>query len=282
MKKLLPLLLCIVLFCAACAPQTVENPEPIVLPSQEAENDTERSGPFPTSQEPEIPKTTQPYIVKDISYLIVDGCESGTLILTDGEEIFTLSGDYPDLRDGMSVQMTFGIIAETYPAQICGVEKIEPLETPMGGYFDLCGLYLDVLEDLWNKDEGLNGGASYISVDLSKAPGELSDGAKKAIAWIFANRHGAEALTYTIDELSEKGYLAPYGEPAISECFEDGLLFTITPFTRQFREYNTTVINFDACKWRSPLGAYMFSDCTAVWSQTGERSGYSIGSEMIS
>ena len=40
-------------------------------------------------------------------------------------------------------------------------------------------------------------------------------------------------------------------------------------------------VRFDAEKWRSGLGAYIFSDCTAV-SVDGFWNSYTIGSEAIS
>ena len=46
--------------------------------------------------------------------------------------------------------------------------------------------------------------------------------------------------------------------------------------------YSLTPVTFDAQKWRSSLGAYFFSNCTAVQSALGEWSDYTIGSEMIS
>ena len=46
--------------------------------------------------------------------------------------------------------------------------------------------------------------------------------------------------------------------------------------------YSLTPVTFDAQKWRSSLGAYWFSDCTALQSPLGEWSDYTIGSEMIS
>ena len=46
--------------------------------------------------------------------------------------------------------------------------------------------------------------------------------------------------------------------------------------------YSLTPVTFTAQKWRSSLGAYWFSDCTAVQNAVGEWSDYTIGAEMIS
>ncbi|MCM1105115.1 MAG: hypothetical protein NC409_13550 [Clostridium sp.] len=242
---------------------------------------------------------------------IVDGAETGNLVLAgDGAgEVYTLSvGDddveiYVDgmlsapsmLEDGMMVEIRYtGGIDEVFPAQI-GSGSIESItasgrgtsQNPLGGYYDLCGLYLQVLEDLWNVDSGLNEGAAYVSVDLSGAPGELTEGEKAAVAWIFACAHDAEMLTLTYEELVQQGYLSEYGEseddgPKYYE-WQDGVLFTITPAESDGAEvYSLSVLQFDAEKWRSPLGAYFFVDCKAVWSESGSWKNYSVGAEEIS
>ena len=168
-------------------------------------------------------------------------------------------------------------------------------KNPGGSYYDLCGLYLQVLEDLWNKDAGLNEEIQYISVDLTDAPGNLTDGEKAAIAWIFGGKHGVQALTLTSEELKEQGYYTEIvytgtGLPMSSDdnrpkayMWEDGVLFTIIDNMGQdAATYSLPVIKFDAWKWRTPLGAYFFSNCSAVWPQMGTWSDYNIEHEMIS
>ena len=41
-------------------------------------------------------------------------------------------------------------------------------------------------------------------------------------------------------------------------------------------------VAFDASKWRTSLGAYMFTDCSAVSDGAGHWDGYTVGAEMIS
>ena len=88
-----------------------------------------------------------------------------------------------------------------------------------------------MLEDLWNADDGLNGGAEVVSVDLSKAPGGLTAGEKAAVAYVFAQKHGVQGLTMTFDELREEGYLMgeKLEDGSTAYSFANGLLFTITP-----------------------------------------------------
>ncbi len=131
----------------------------------------------------------------------------------------------------MSAEVWYtGGVQETYPAKFSQVVAVS-LSREENAQYDLCGLYLQVLEDLWNEDDGLNGGAEVVSVDLSKAPGGLTAGEKAAVAYIYAQKHGVQGLTMTFDELREEGYLT--GEKleggSTAYSFTNGLLFTITP-----------------------------------------------------
>lgn len=238
---------------------------------------------------------------------IVDGAESGNLVLAgDGAgEVYSISvGDadvYIDgalsnasvLEDGMLAEIRYtGGIMEIWPMQIGDVESVSVYskgtqQNPLGQYYDLCGLYLQVLDDLWNVDSGLNGGAAYVSVDLSEASGDLTEGEKEAIAWIFACAHDTEPLTLTYNELAEQGYLSEYGDFSDDEHkiyeWTEGVLFSITARTDgQDEVYSLPVLQFNAEKWRSPLGAYFFEDCKAVWSESGSWNSYSVGAEAIS
>lgn len=226
---------------------------------------------------------------------VVGDGENGTLILAGETEIYTLPLDgltlYLDgssvsaaeLESGMTAEVWYtGGVQETYPAKFAQVVAVS-LSREDDARYDLCGLYLQVLEDLWNKDTGLNGGAEIVSVDLSKAPGGLTIGEKAAIAYVFSQRHGVEGLTMTFDELCEEGYLAGEktedGKTAYS--FTNGLLFTITPDESAEGEcFSLPVVCFGAEKWRSPLGAYFFTKCTASRGEGGWE--YSVGAEMIS
>ena len=164
---------------------------------------------------------------QEISYLrIVDGAETGHLVLAGerASDVYTLDmkdikvfldgkkSDASVLEDGMMAEILHnGWIQTTYPGTFSDVYEVRVYslgseKNPGGSYYDLCGLYLEVLEDLWNKDAGLNEEIQYISVDLTDAPGNLTDGEKAAIAWIFGGKHGVQALTLTSEELKEQGY----------------------------------------------------------------------------
>ena len=201
------------------------------------------------------------------------------------------------LAAGALVEVAYGgDILESYPALFGGVERITVLPDE---FDDRCALYLRVLNDLWGKDEGLNSsGVEYISVDLAAT--SLTPAERSAVAWTFAQSHGAEPMELSYEQLCAEGYISGLtGENAFPQ-WEKGILFTITetdepvlfslpsmsegeeePSMSQFNIKNT--VSFDASKWRTALGAYGFSKCVAVQNNVGVWGDYHInGPEWIS
>ena len=211
-----------------------------------------------------------------------DGPYGGTGIFTfgtDEDTVVTVDGQpaqVSDLRSGMLLTVTWnGAVAESYPGQL---GPVYALTADSGDTDDRCGLYLQVLEDLWAADPGLNEGVTQVGLDLSGLTG-LTQGEKAAVAWAFGETHGLEVVTGTLGELWAQGYFTPMTEPA--EGYEDsvalyrwenGCLFSLTGSAEE---------GFTARKWASGLGAYVFSDCTAVQDADGTWS-YTIGAEAIS
>ena len=186
-----------------------------------------------------------------------------------------------------------GGIQESWPMGFSGVTGVDVSSTE--GFDDLCGLYLRVLEDLWTVDEGLNSDLATVGVDLSCT--RLSPGERSAVAYAFGVSHGVTAVEGTWDELVEQGYITGEvlegGGDAQFYQWEDGCLFTIEEsdepvvFSMPSLGPGETMpgydaVAFDAHKWRSSLGAYMFADCTAVSNGDGHWSDYTVGAEMIS
>ncbi len=187
---------------------------------------------------------------------------------------------------GALVEVTWdGSVMESYPARFGDVTSVRILED---GFDDLCRLYLDVLEDLWNVDAGLDEGITELGVDLSETSLPASE--RSAVAYAFGMRHGLMPVEGTYEELVEAGYID--GEALI---WEDGCLFSI----KERQDEDPVIFNmpdvvpgqetpsygavrFDAEKWRSGLGAYLFTDCTAVRSGDGSWGGYTVGAEVIS
>lgn len=262
---------------------------------------------------------------------IIDGAEDGDLLLAalsapladsrdgsqdglhDGRSVYRLplsdkipvyldgaAADAGALEDGMPLEIAFnGTVLETFPAQLGEVYgvygySISTAQNPGGGLYDLCGLYLQALDDLWNKDPALNENITTAGLDLSEAPGDLLESEAAALAWRFGELHGVEAVTGTFEDLRDQGYFtaSEISAPAPKEGDEpgptlyewpDGCLFSIKPNGNHTEEmYSLPTIFFDVEKWRSPLAAYVLYDCRAGWPVAGTWSGYQVGSEMIS
>lgn len=234
-----------------------------------------------------------------------DGRGSSVLTLTRDIAVYVdgAPATAADLEDGMTVAVACcGIwridednpLTEEYirPVSVSAFSAGTP-QNPAGSCYDLCGLYLQVLNDLWNTDRGLNDDISIAGLDLSAAPGELLDSEKAAIAYCFGQAHGVQVVRGTFEELAQWGYFTPEiistevvegDTPAenILWRWEDGCLFSIrTHQTEEPELYSLPVLRFDAEKWRGPLGAYCFYDCSAVWPELGTWSGYTVGSEII-
>ena len=154
---------------------------------------------------------------------LVDTAQDGSLIVA-GEargDVLTLSPDEvsilwdgversPEaLRDGMLLEVGYGgTILETYPAQFYQPRSITVLEEGE----DLCGLYLQVLNDLWADALGGESGVETIGVDASALEG-LSEGETDAMAYAFGMAHQTGLpLRGTFDELTEQGYIEPSGD----------------------------------------------------------------------
>lgn len=229
---------------------------------------------------------------------IVDGAESGRLLLAALDEdrsdgVFSLDlcemavwmeGELVDstvLKDGMKIVVTWnGSVMETFPVQLAGVSAIEVTEDKAD---DRCGLYLQVLEDLWAVDPGLNSGLAELGVDLSGL-NDLSGAEKSAVAWRFGELHGLTPIQGSYAELCEQGYID--GDHL---DWEDGCLFSIATDTEavcslpmwKAEEEPPVLTAFDAQKWRSGTGAYFFCDCVGQRAEDGAWT-YTVGSEAIS
>ena len=179
-----------------------------------------------------------------------------------------------------------GYIMESFPAQFGDFRYLAAYSqgsemSPGGTYYDLCGFYLKVLDDLWNTDPALNSEITVAGLDLSNAPGGLTEGEKAALAWRFGELHGVWVVEGTLEEIKEAGYLSDLGKGLYA--WEDGCMFVIEANEWEEGEhYSLPVLKFNAHKWRSPLGAYGFSECTAVWPQMGTWTEYNIGMQFIS
>ena len=182
---------------------------------------------------------------------------------------------------GALVEVAYDLVLETYPGQLAGVTAVN---LRSDGFDDRCALYLRVLNDLWAVDEGLNSDITMLSVDLSQTG--LSDSEQAAVVWVFGGMHDiSETMTMSYEELAAEGYLSDT-DPEVDGIphWRDGCLFTITEQETGDNELNgaRNTVTFDAQKWRSALGAYFFTDCTASRDAQGHWGDYTVGAAAIS
>lgn len=180
-----------------------------------------------------------------------------------------------EFDEGDLIEIYFsGDILETYPAKLGDLYAINKIN---GGKNDLCDVYLDALEEVWEKDKGLNTGAVMVSVDLSKT--RLSEAEKSAVALAFSQDENIQTVyTYTYEQLDASGFLKSDEGSQSAKYWPDGVLLTIT----ENQDSGTDKVTFDAVKWKSGLGAYYLNDCTSTRRKDGTWTDFKIGSEAIS
>ena len=179
---------------------------------------------------------------------------------------------------GALVEVTWdGSVMESYPMRFGTVASVRILED---GFDDLCRLYLDVLNDLWEVDPSLNDGITELGVDLSGT--SLPESEQAAVAYAFGSAHGLMAMEGTYQDFVDSGYID--GEALF---WKDGCLFSV----KETQDENPVTFNLpsfgpgdempDYSGVRSGLGAYFFTDCTAVRNGGGQWGDYTVGAEAI-
>lgn len=226
---------------------------------------------------------------QELDLRIIDGAGTGSLILagdqvyqipTEGLSVFIADerGSLEDLQNGMKVTVEYkGSVEDGTPARIPGVRSISiPASrknlsrTADGAFYDLCTLYLKVLDTLWYDNTTLNDDIEYISVDLSDAPGSLTTAERSAIVWAFASRHKAVPLELSINELMDTGYIH------LSDLkWNNGLLFTISS---GMSSSTVGTVSFEASKWRSGNGTVSYKNCISDAPENEAWTGFVIGS----
>ena len=259
-NRILPMLLiCLFLFsgCApACTAERVPaSPVPTAVPTPE-----------PTPKTPTVTHTVRViYAYEDGSMMLADQNSSSVYRnkLPDGETY--PAGTLLTLTCADSVQATF-------PESFDKIFDAEPIED---GFDDRCALYLDVFEDLWSEDTALQHETDYLGVDLSET--SLTESEQLALSWCFGELKEKEVLNGTFKELCEAGYINEEDLYWDNGCFvsirEEGFLTD--------EEKDLYTVTFTAQKWRSGLGAIMFTNCTAERNKKGEWRDYTPGGFAI-
>ena len=174
-----------------------------------------------------------------------------------------------ELKAGEQVWISFdGSIEESQPAKL---GAIETAVIPDDGFDGLCGMYLEALDLLWEKDPALHDGIAQIGFDLAST--RLTGSEQEALALTFARSHGGLPVVLgSLQELIDRGLID--GEDLY---WTDGVLLSLTE-----KESGEEEVLFDAEIWRSGLGACYLYDCTSRQVAGGDWTLFQIGSEAIS
>lgn len=172
---------------------------------------------------------------------------------------------FEDIADGMLLYVVCDDVDQSeYPGAFVGIRSAELVDeggdspvallTEPGRWFDLCGLYLQVLDGLWTAEPEPERPAAA-AVDLSAAPGGLTEEERAALIWRFGQLHDVEAV--------DAGLWAGPEEPALT-------LTISAPAGERGEEANT--LYFSAA--RSGSAPLSLGDCAAHWTQGGSWTGY--------
>lgn len=310
---LLALLLCTLSACGSASGQVPDEPpseqprvnaEESLYSAAESLDAAATSGAAKTpdsgSATADIPEThsdhTKPPVMEVESVTttcrIVDGADTGNLLLAaqdDSADVYRLkvredllyyeNPETTELKNGMLVEICHsGMILESYPAQFADIYSIL---VPDSGMDNLCELYLQVLDDLWEVDPELNSHITELGVDLSST--RLPASEQAAVVLAFGDRHSLFPIQGTYEELVEAGYIN--GEQLY---WENGCLFSISEqnlhsmMQKAGGDSDSSSVSFNAQKWCSGTGAYLFTDCTAERSARGTWDSYEVGGYAIS
>lgn len=154
---------------------------------------------------------------------------------------------------------------------VAGTEPESAAGEAADGEDKLTDFYLDIIDDLYNDDEGLNYDIDTIGLDLSEAY-NLSDDEKQAVADGAGKAYDLNVVCGTSDDLADQGYI-----DRESLYFTNGVLISIEVDGNSVKD---DAFTFDAEKWRGGDGAIFYDDCAASLGADGW--GYTVGSFAIS
>lgn len=227
--------------------------------------------------EPTAAPTAEPTPVPTVTMMlrVIAVDKNGSTLLADQNSTAVFRNALPDGKVypvGTLLEITCsGDVLETYPGQLANLYTATPIDD---GFDDRCALYLQVFHDLWADDQALQADIDYIGIDLSKT--SLTKSEQDAVAWRFAELQGKELVTGTLEELGEQGYI-----DLENLYWENGCFLSIEEEGTPDEEAYENKVLFRAQKWRSGLGAIMFTSCTAEQDKTGHWSEYTAGGFAI-
>ena len=216
---------------------------------------------------------------KEIMKAKIIECKEDSILVTklDGGEndLYTVPANTPvmeneKLMPGAIVHIGYdGYVQEIYPAKIPSAQYIQAIEQKD----DLIGLYKSVFKELFETDKGLNDDITMVALDFTKAE-NLTSQDKNALVYLIGSMTGLETRLATYEELINDKLIST-DEEGRPGSFEKGILVSF-----EVSDVKEKSFNFTARKWRGPLGAYGFSDCTAK--KVGNTWSYKVGAHTIS
>ena len=173
-------------------------------------------------------------------------------INTEGLALFDRQGsalESNDLKAGSMVDIGYsGLIMETFPAQLADAQTLTVIEQKD----DLVGLYRNIIQEIYQVDEGLNEAIEMAAFDLTGVS-QLTETEKSALVYLMGNQWQIETQQSTYDQLCADGYIDEE-----NVYFDKGILITLTD-----SEIKEGQMTFSISKWRSGLGAIGTSDGVA-------------------
>lgn len=194
---------------------------------------------------------------------------TGTIFRVNGncyltaDSLYSLSDD--SFADGEVVAVSHdGMILETYPASFANIQSIDSI----GMEYNRIGLLQQVISDLMETDPALNDAIQMLTFDFSSA--NLTTSEVQALTYWAWCEYGVDVFEATMESLTAEGRIDP------NDGFTDGLHITLETF-----DDTGDSLGFHIQKYRGPLGAYYFHNCTAKADKDRNYS-YSIGEHMVS
>lgn len=178
-----------------------------------------------------------------------------TVDLTDAalinEEGDTISLE--DLKAGDIIEITYnGVIMESYPAQI-SADKVE-----RSGQNLLLDGYLELIDHIYQQDDGLNSDITMIALDTTEWAG-LTEIEKEIVFEQVKDRYQFEVINATYDQLVDQGLV-----DSENLFFNQGILISIRNIKYNEKKKKITC---SLEKWRSGLGAIGSDEVTAKYGQ---------------
>jgi predicted small secreted protein len=203
--------------------------------------------------------------------------DASFLFAADQGGIFTVHGDFnvidrdgkplnaSSLKAGALIRVEYGLALESYPGQI-SPRTVQVMDEGD----DMVGLYISMLDKVWNEDPGLNPRSDgMLAVDVEDI-GNLTDGEKNALVWLAGSRFEIQSFASTFEKLKEEGYL-----DGLQFKDENGMLIEVSTSDEKKDSFK-----FKISKWVSGDGADWYDDCTA--SKTGGAWDFELGGFAVS